>query len=400
MLASAGESPARASADPEPVSFPAFRPNIFADVSASFAESAGRFAELPSTVSDRITFAVPVSTAVNTTCTCPPTSLKLPVSATSAPSARRALAASVTCCAAICAAGTTSNPWLLRSRSANAAINCPRSPSDSACAGAMFSPSPGFTASSGSTATRSPPGTATARRLTIHQPSPAPTASNTTSAPPSQLHCGRKNPDGGGITAAVGIGRVTANVAVTSLAPSRTPLPANTSRSATIAFAVWYRSSGSRFSALSRTCSRAAGNPAIGSGSLDITAYIVERRSPPSNSLRPVSISCRITPADHRSARASVGSPIACSGAIYAAVPSVVPGVVSSGLPCSFASPKSRIFRTPRPWKIRFPGLMSRCTMPCACASASPRASCSATPTASPDVIGPRAIRSASVGPA
>ena len=105
--------------------------------------------------------------------------------------------------------------------------------------------------------------------------------------------------------------------------------------------------------------------------------------SPP-NARVPVNISYSTAPVEKMSERASTGLPSACSGDIYAAVPRTVPAavagpvvrVLSPGLlrDCRLASPKSRILSTPAPVTITLAGLMSRCTIPAACAAPRPEA--------------------------
>ena len=56
-------------------------------------------------------------------------------------------------------------------------------------------------------------------------------------------------------------------------------------------------------------------------------------------------------------------------------VGATVPTLVSSGA-VSFARPKSRIFTKPSRLTMMFSGLRSRCTIPAACARASPSATC------------------------
>ena len=72
----------------------------------------------------------------------------------------------------------------------------------------------------------------------------------------------------------------------------------------------------------------------------------------------------------------TLGSALACSGDMYAGVPSATPSDVMP--PCSalldalnaFATPKSVTIALP-PESSTLSGLMSRCTMPCSCAYAS-----------------------------
>ena len=104
---------------------------------------------------------------------------------------------------------------------------------------------------------------------------------------------------------------------------------------------------------------------------------------------RPVASSNSTSPSEKRSLRASSASPRSCSGDMYATVPTAVPGDVSCGSGSAvraedagaagriWATPKSRI-PGPRAVRTTFAGLMSRCTMPAACAVS--RASARAMP--------------------
>ena len=72
--------------------------------------------------------------------------------------------------------------------------------------------------------------------------------------------------------------------------------------------------------------------------------------------------------------KSAVGSPVACSGDMYAGVPSVLPAVVSVELPPSaraaviaLAMPKS-VTTAASPASSTLSGLMSRWTMPWSCA--------------------------------
>ena len=153
---------------------------------------------------------------------------------------------------------------------------------------------------------------------------------------------------------------------------------------------------------------------AFHSGSLVRTAASVSETVSPWNSRCPVSISYSTTPKAQMSARLSTGLPRACSGAMYAAVPSTVPARVTcsrvtvgecSGLPAGgvssvpLARPKSSTFTVPSGLILMLPGLRSRCTMPFSCAASSASAICRAMPNASSSGSGPCLSRSASVGP-
>ena len=75
---------------------------------------------------------------------------------------------------------------------------------------------------------------------------------------------------------------------------------------------------------------------------------------------------------------------IACSGAMYVGVPTVVPVAVRNAPVCmllvALAMPKSAIFTRPSEVTMRFSGLRSRWTMPCCSPWARPARSPSRTP--------------------
>jgi len=90
---------------------------------------------------------------------------------------------------------------------------------------------------------------------------------------------------------------------------------------------------------------------------------------PPVNGATPVTISYRTTPRLKMSLRPSTGRPRACSGDMYLAVPTMIPGCVSldeSRRPVTAASsvkraiPKSTTFTTPSGRIMMFSGLISR----------------------------------------
>ena len=116
------------------------------------------------------------------------------------------------------------------------------------------------------------------------------------------------------------------------------------------------------------------------------------------------------------SARLSTGLPRACSGAMYAAVPRIMPASVAAitivgecerfwgtVFPDSgetiFANPKSSTLTVPSRLILMLPGLRSRWTMPFSCAASSASAICRAMASASVTRSGPVVKRSASVGP-
>ncbi len=138
------------------------------------------------------------------------------------------------------------------------------------------------------------------------------------------------------------------------------------------------------------------------------TAASVSETSSASNRRRPVSISYTTTPKAQMSARLSTARPLACSGAMYAAVPRIMPisviaGVVMVGdiealadiVPAgaaAFASPKSSTFTVPSARTLIFAGFRSRWMIPCSCAASRASAICSAMGSVSDSDIGPRAM--------
>ncbi len=69
------------------------------------------------------------------------------------------------------------------------------------------------------------------------------------------------------------------------------------------------------------------------------------------------------------SERAVASTPVACSGARYAAVPSTEPTcVIDDSSLSAFAMPKSASLTTPSVERRRLPGFTSRCTTPLRCA--------------------------------
>ncbi len=134
--------------------------------------------------------------------------------------------------------------------------------------------------------------------------------------------------------------------------------------------------------------------------------------SSPSNALRPVSISYTTAPSAHTSVRRSTGRPRACSGDMYAAVPTMTPIRVAAVMvaaseeapdagPASraLARPKSRTLTAPSFRTLTLAGLRSRWITPAPCAASRASAIRAATSRASSRGIGPRAIRSSRVGP-
>ena len=150
-------------------------------------------------------------------------------------------------------------------------------------------------------------------------------------------------------------------------------------------------------------------------GSRSITLANVVETSSPANGFCPVSISNSTAPKAHTSARLSTTFPLACSGAIYAAVPITIPicvaaavneivgdcdraGSLASGWN-AFANPKSSTFTVPSSFTFTLAGFRSRWMTPCSCAASNASAICFAMGSASSTGIGPCLMRSASVGP-
>ena len=93
------------------------------------------------------------------------------------------------------------------------------------------------------------------------------------------------------------------------------------------------------------------------------------------------------------SERASAGCPSACSGDMYAEVPSTVAVCVSEWLSSARAIPKSSTFTCPSGVTMMLPGLMSRWTIPAACAALSASATCAAIRAARAGSSGPSSRR-------
>ena len=155
---------------------------------------------------------------------------------------------------------------------------------------------------------------------------------------------------------------------------------------------------------------RTAGIGAFSRIALKITAVVAPR-----NGTAPVAISYSTAPKLKRSLRTSSSSPRACSGDIYATVPTAVPGLVRSAsliigescvdaemfaprvssddLRICLARPKSKILACPRVVTNKFAGLMSRWTMPLECAASSasaisiPNSSSNSISNGRPDIL-------------
>ncbi len=113
---------------------------------------------------------------------------------------------------------------------------------------------------------------------------------------------------------------------------------------------------------------RAADSGGAGSFMMDDSS---ESPVSPWNGREPVAISYSTTPSEKMSERASTGFPFACSGDMYAAVPTTSCGAVTRAVVAgpnpatgvaglSLAMPKSRTFSRPPLPIMMFAGLMSR----------------------------------------
>ena len=98
---------------------------------------------------------------------------------------------------------------------------------------------------------------------------------------------------------------------------------------------------------------------------------------PVRNGAKPVHRLYSTLPRLNRSLRWSTGSPLACSGDMYAGVPAMRPDCVRLASSTVRARPKSVILTRSTPFSSRMlAGLTSRWTRPCACAAARPAAIC------------------------
>ena len=146
------------------------------------------------------------------------------------------------------------------------------------------------------------------------------------------------------------------------------------------------RASGRLASARVTTCASAGGVPGASDttdgGSTCIVASSTAQTESAANGPRPVSIWNSTAPSPNTSDGGPAGCPCTCSGAMYPGVPATIPGalevapsvgtrVTSSGSAVRRAMPKSSTLTRPAAAMITLAGLMSRCTIPWACASAS-----------------------------
>ena len=125
-----------------------------------------------------------------------------------------------------------------------------------------------------------------------------------------------------------------------------------------------------------RTTLGVSAGSAAHSGSVFNTSLITSTALVPSNARRPVSISYSTQPKAQISARLSTALPRACSGAMYAAVPRIIPARVIAGVvivgdidtlgddpatgSIAFAMPKSSTFTVPSVRTFTLAGLRSR----------------------------------------
>ena len=116
-----------------------------------------------------------------------------------------------------------------------------------------------------------------------------------------------------------------------------------------------------------------------------------------SNGRRPVSSSNATQASAYRSLAGEVGSPRACSGAMYPTDPSTDPTAVSVSWSAARAIPKSETRIVSSSAMSRFAGLTSRWTTPRAWALSSARAACSSHRSACSGGTAPRCSRSPTV---
>ncbi len=90
----------------------------------------------------------------------------------------------------------------------------------------------------------------------------------------------------------------------------------------------------------------------------------------------PSAAAYRVEPREKTSDSGPGSPPMATSGARYAGVPAIIPVLVTVTSSVAREMPKSVIFTVPLPASRMLPGLMSRWTMPTACASLSAAATC------------------------
>ena len=93
---------------------------------------------------------------------------------------------------------------------------------------------------------------------------------------------------------------------------------------------------------------------------------ITSRLLSPANGRTPASASYSMTPSAHTSAGGPTSRPRACSGAMYAGVPTTDPVRVRSAASARLASPKSATFAVPAASNSTLAGFRSRWTTPTA----------------------------------
>ena len=139
----------------------------------------------------------------------------------------------------------------------------------------------------------------------------------------------------------------------------------------------------------SRTRVGVSDGSSVQSGSALVIAPSTSADDWPGNGRWPVAISYRTQPNAQMSDRLSTGSPRACSGLMYATVPSTTPsarladryqprGAVRASDDRIFAMPKSSTLTTPPGVILMLAGFRSRWTMPLSCAASSASAICRA----------------------
>ena len=136
-----------------------------------------------------------------------------------------------------------------------------------------------------------------------------------------------------------------------------------------------------------------------GSGSRNVMRARVAVMVPPSKATRPVSMKYSTAPSENRSLRPSSGWVAKLLGETYDGVPMNWPVDVSSS-DGSLAIPKSMIFGCPSSSTMMFEGLMSRWTIPRACAVWSARARRAAISSARRQSSGPSPRTTSSRAPA
>ena len=178
---------------------------------------------------------------------------------------------------------------------------------------------------------------------------------------------------GAGVVSASGGAAAAASGGATTVVGPTTPSRAvgvvgmrSMARSRSRTWAAEGRSDGAR-SVMSRRRSRhASGTSVLVSGSRTRRATAVSC-AVPVKALRPVSSSSRTRPSEYTSAAGVTSSPWTCSGAMYAAVPTVVAAAVTRLVSINRAIPKSARRARPSGLHSTLAGVTSRCTTPWSC---------------------------------